>query len=88
MRLSKFTRWANCPLRESMASPLFESAAIATAIADLVPEQNLGGGQARGRAFYGPMVSFALSEMECWVSSTEITALILCPSRPTRAGLY
>ena len=53
--------------------PLFESAAIATAIADLVPEQNLVARPGTwGRALHDQWVSFALSEMECWVSSTEI----------------
>ena len=56
--------------------PLFESAAIATAIADLVPEQNLVAWPGTwGRALHDQWVSFALSEMECWVSSTEINSI-------------
>lgn len=56
--------------------PLFESAAIATAIAYLVPEQNLVARPGTwGRALHDQWVSFALSEMECWVSSTEINSI-------------
>ncbi len=53
--------------------PLFESAAIATAIADLVPEKELiAKPSSWGRALHDQWVCFALSEMECWVSSTEL----------------
>ena len=53
--------------------PLFESAAICTAIADLVPERNLiGRSGSWSRALHDQWVSFALTEMECWLWSTEL----------------
>lgn len=55
--------------------PLFESAAIATAIADLVPEKNLVAKPGTwARTLHDQWVCFALSEMECWVSSTELNS--------------
>ena len=70
--------------------PLFESAAIATAIADLVPEQNLVARPGTwGRALHDQWVSFALSEMECWVSSTEINSIdFVLPPDQHGAGHY
>jgi len=56
--------------------PLFESAAIVTAIADLVPEQNLIA--ARGswsRNLHYQWVSFALTEMEAFLQSSEINSI-------------
>lgn len=56
--------------------PLFESAAIATAIADLVPEKGLiGPSGSRARALHDQWVCFALSEMEAWVWSTELNSM-------------
>ena len=53
--------------------PLFESAAICTAIADLVPERNLIARPGSwSRALHDQWVSFALTEMECWLWSTEL----------------
>ncbi len=53
--------------------PLFESAAICTAIADLVPERGLVGRSGSwSRALHDQWVSFALTEMECWLWSTEL----------------
>ena len=53
--------------------PLFESAAICTAIADLVPERRLVGRSGSwSRALHDQWVSFALTEMECWLWSTEL----------------
>ena len=53
--------------------PLFESAAICTAIADLVPERNLIGRPGSwSRALHDQWVHFALNEMECWLWSTEL----------------
>ncbi len=53
--------------------PLFESAAICTAIADLVPERNLIAKPGSwSRALHDQWVSFALTEMECWLWSTEL----------------
>lgn len=56
--------------------PLFESAAISTAIADLVPEKDLVAKPGTwSRALHDQWVSFALTEMEPWVSSTELNSL-------------
>src|SRR5258705_1066369 len=56
--------------------PLSESAAIATAIADLVPEKNLVAKPGTwSRALHDQWVCFALSELEAWVWSTELNLL-------------
>ncbi len=56
--------------------PLFESAAISTAIADLVPEKDLVAKPGTwSRALHDQWVCFALTEMESWVSSTELNSL-------------
>ncbi len=56
--------------------PLFESAAIATAIADLVPEQDLVAKPGTwSRALHDQWVCFALTEMEPWVWSTELNSM-------------
>ena len=56
--------------------PLFESAAISTAIADLVPEKDLVAKPGKwSRALHDQWVCFALTEMEPWVSSTELNSL-------------
>ena len=56
--------------------PLFESAAIATAIADLVPEKNLVARPGTwSRALHDQWVCFALAEMECWLWSSELNTL-------------
>ncbi len=53
--------------------PLFESAAICTAIADLVPGRELVGPPGSwSRALHDQWVSFGLTEMECWLWSTEL----------------
>ncbi|MEZ5439940.1 MAG: glutathione S-transferase family protein [Lysobacterales bacterium] len=56
--------------------PLFESAAIAAAIADLVPEQQLiappGSWQ---RSLHDQWVLFALTELEPWVWTAELNTL-------------
>ena len=53
--------------------PLFESAAIATAIADMVPERGLIAPSGTWeRALHDQWVSFALTEMEPYVWSTEL----------------
>ena len=53
--------------------PLFESAAICTAIADLVPERRLVGRPGSwSRALHDQWIHFALNEMECWLWSTEL----------------
>src|SRR6266498_1388970 len=60
--------------------PLFESAAISTAIADLVPEKDLVAKPGTwSRALHDQWVCFALTEMEPWVSSTELNSLRKLP---------
>ena len=56
--------------------PLFESAAISTAIADMVPEQGLIAKPGTwSRALHDQWVCFALTEMEPWVWSTELNSM-------------
>ena len=56
--------------------PLFESAAIVTAIADLVPEKSLIAMPGTwSRNLHYQWVSFALSEMETFVQSSEINTI-------------
>jgi len=56
--------------------PLFESAAIVTAIADLVPEKNLIAKPGTwSRNLHYQWVCFALTEMEAYVHSTEINSI-------------
>ena len=53
--------------------PLFESAAICTAIADLVPERSLIGRPGTwARALHNQWTSFVLTELESWLWSTDI----------------
>ncbi|MEM9623512.1 MAG: glutathione S-transferase family protein [Pseudomonadota bacterium] len=55
--------------------PLFESAAICTAIADLVPEQGLVAPSGSwARALHDQWVCFALTELEAWVWSSELNS--------------
>ena len=66
------------PLRKLPAviidgKPLFESSAICTAIADLVPERNLIGRPGTwSRALHNQWTSFVLTELESWLWSTEL----------------
>ena len=60
--------------------PLFESAAISTAIADLVPERELIAAPGTwARALHDQWVSFTLTEMEAWLWSSELNASELLP---------
>ncbi len=53
--------------------PLFESAAIATAVADLVPKRQLVAAPGTwARALHDQWVLFALTEMESWVWTSEL----------------
>ena len=53
--------------------PLFESAAICSAIADLVPEQKLIGQPGTwARALHDQWTSFVLTELESWLWSTDL----------------
>ena len=66
------------PLRKLPAAvidgkPLFESAAICTAIADLVPERNLIGQPGTwSRALHDQWTSFVLTELESWLWCTDL----------------
>ncbi|HSG59370.1 MAG TPA: glutathione S-transferase family protein [Woeseiaceae bacterium] len=56
--------------------PLFESAAIVTAIADLVPDKNLVAKPGSwSRYLHYQWVSYALSEMEAFLQSIEVNRL-------------
>ena len=56
--------------------PLFESAAIVTAVADLVPDKALIARPGTwSRNLHYQWVSFALSEMEAFVQSSEINSI-------------
>ncbi len=56
--------------------PLFESAAIATAIADLVPEKALVAKPGTwSRTLHDQWVCFALTELEAWVWTTELNSM-------------
>lgn len=58
--------------------PLFESTAITTAIADLVPEKGLVGPSGSwARALHDQWTSFALTELEAWVWSTAVNTFVL-----------
>lgn len=55
--------------------PLYESAAICTAIADLVPDRDLIAKPGSwSRALHDQWVSFALTEMEAWLWSSELNS--------------
>ncbi len=56
--------------------PLFESAAISAAIADLVPERRLIAAPGTwSRALHDQWVMFALTELEPWVWTAELNTL-------------
>ena len=68
------------PLRKLPAAiidgkPLFESAAICSAIADLTPERNLIGKPGTwARAQHDQWISFVLTELESWLWSTDLNS--------------
>ena len=56
--------------------PLFESGAIVTALADLVPEKNLVAAPGTwGRNLHYQWMCFVLTEMEAFVQSSEINSM-------------
>lgn len=58
--------------------PLFESAAISTAIADLVPDRNLVAKPGTwARSLHDQWTQFALSEMEAWLWPNFLNTVIL-----------
>lgn len=68
--------------------PLFESAAIVTYLADLVPEKNLiAPTGTRERALHLQWVSFALTEMEAYVWSNARNTFVL-PERERVKALF
>ena len=67
---------AKLPVAIINGRPLFESSAIATAIADLVPEKNLVAKPGTwARTLHDQWVSFLLTEMEAHVQSTEMNTI-------------
>lgn len=61
------------PVAVIEGKPLFESTAICTAIADLVPERNLiGKPRTWARALHNQWTSFVLTELESWLWSTDL----------------
>ena len=74
-QLSRVHPLGKLPAAIINGQPLFESAAIATAIADLAPERKLIAPSGTwARALHDQWVSFALTEMEAWLWSSEINA--------------
>jgi glutathione S-transferase len=70
-RLRAFHPQAKLPAIEIDGEALFESAAICTHLADLVPEAGLiGSPGTRARALHEQWSCFVLSEMEAWLWST------------------
>lgn len=58
--------------------PLFESAAIATHVADLAPERGLiGASGSWERALHDQWTCFALTELEAWLWSTGLNTFVL-----------
>jgi glutathione S-transferase len=58
--------------------PLFESAAIATAVADLVPEKNLiAKSGTRARMLHDQWAFFAMTELEAFVWSNALNTFVL-----------
>lgn len=72
------------PAARINGKPLFESAAICAAIADLVPDKNLIARPGTwARSLHDQWVYFALTEMEPYANSTEINSIdfIIPPSQ-------
>ncbi len=58
--------------------PLFESTAICTAFADLVPEKNLiAQPNTWGRALHDQWTAFTLTELEAWLWTAAINSFVL-----------
>lgn len=68
--------------------PLFESGAISTYIADLVPEKNLVAKPGTwGRALHDQWTQYALTEMEAWQWSSFINTVVLPEEQRVTAHL-
>ncbi len=68
--------------------PLFESAAIATAIADLVPDRNLVAKAGTWeRTLHDQWTQFALTEMEAWLWASLVNTAVLPEEQRISAGL-
>lgn len=77
-KLRKFHPLAKVPAAVIDGKPLFESAAICAAFADLVPEKNLiGKSGSWERALHDQWTCFTLSEMECWIWNTDLNTRVL-----------
>ncbi len=87
-RLKPFHPLKKVPAAEIDGEPLFESAAICTAVADMVPEQQLvGPSGSRERALHDQWVCFTLSEMECWIWNTDMNTRVLPEEKRISAHL-
>ncbi|MEO9469771.1 glutathione S-transferase family protein [Parasphingorhabdus sp.] len=87
-RLKPFHPLKKVPAAEINGRPLFESAAICTAVADLVPDQQLVGPSGSWqRAEHDQWVSFTLSEMECWIWNTDMNTRVLPEEKRISAHL-
>lgn len=76
--MRKFHPLAKLPVAVFDGKPLIESAAIATYIADLVPEKNLIGKPGSwARACHEQWTSYALTELEAWLWSNARNAFLL-----------
>ena len=66
------------PAAEIDGKPLFESAAISSAIADLVPDKNLIAKPGSwGRTLHDQWTSFTLTEMEAWLWANQLNTFVL-----------
>lgn len=87
-RLKPFHPLKKVPAAEIDGEPLFESAAICTAFADMVPESGLvGPSGSRERALHDQWVSFTLSEMECWIWNSDMNTRVLPDDKRVSAHL-
>jgi len=69
---------AKLPAAVIDGEPLFESAALATHVADLAPGKRLiGAPGTRERALHDQWTAFALTEMEAWLWSTALNTFVL-----------
>ena len=68
--------------------PLFESAAISTAIADLAPETNLIAKPGTWeRTLHDQWCQFVLTEMEAWLWSNQLNSFILPEEKRVTGGM-
>ena len=76
------------PAAEIDGKPLFDSVAISTAIADLVPAKNLVAMPGTwARTLHDQWTSFTLTEMEAWLWPNQLNTFILPEERRNTACL-